>query len=388
MKTTSWDELMRYAPADPCAPDGLAPETAERIWNKTMRKLQNTNPAAPRRAARPARPARLALFAAVIVALLCATSLAAYHYGWFGFDRLFGEKTALLADNITSFDAQTNADVSQPTYTEQEQAMIDEGTMQVPDIAELSETGVSAETEDFTVTLETMVVSEDSLYAIVRVEAKNEEAAACLSALETADTIEKEQAGMLRISARNNTGTGHEREWKNGGMSMDIVQVEGSTAYALLCNNGGEFEPGDKILFQTSYQDTHTDLFEVPVPAQLETKRVLTLRAEVSAESYHCWQTATITPISLRLDGRYGSGSEETVPVVVITLTDGTSFELANVSNGFAESPYGSYGSLSFSGTGSPEADQVKFSWLFSQLIDLDALASVTIDGVTYPVNE
>lgn len=380
MKQT-WDELMRYAPAEAYEPEALTQNETARILEKTMQKLD-----APKR--KPGRPVQTALLAAALVALLCGTAFAAYTNGWFGFDRLFGEKATLLEGNITSFDAQANADVSQPTYTEQEQAMIDEGTMQVPDIAELSDTGVSAETEDFTVTLETMVVSEDSLYAIVRVEAKSVEAAACLSALQTADTTEKEQAGMLHISARNNTGTGHEREWKNGGMSMDIVQVEGNTAYALLTNNGGEFAPGDKILFQTWYQDTATDLFEVPVPAQLEAKRVLSLESEVGAEGYHCWQTATITPISFRLDGCYGSGTEETVPVVVITLTDGTSFELANVSNGFAESPYGTYGSLGFSGTGSPETDQVKFSWLFSQLIELDELASITIDGVTYPVNE
>ena len=53
--------------------------------------------------------------------------------------------------------------MTQPSYTEEEQAMIAEGTMQVPDQAELSDTGVSASTEDFTYTLESMLVSEDSM---------------------------------------------------------------------------------------------------------------------------------------------------------------------------------------------------------------------------------
>ena len=38
-------------------------------------------------------------------------------------------------------------------------------------------------------------------------------------------------------------------------MSMEIMQVEGSTAYALLTNIGGEFEPGDRILFDMSHHD-------------------------------------------------------------------------------------------------------------------------------------
>lgn len=377
MKTT-WDELMRYAPEKEYPLPALERGEQERILNKTMKKLEKTKK-------RPARPVRTALLAAAIAALLCGTAFAAYTNGWFGFDRLFGEKTALIEGHIASYDETTDVDITQPTYTEEEQAMIDEGTMQVPELAQVEETGVSAQTDDFGFTLETMVVSDDSLYAIVRVEAKNGEAAACLSALQTADQTEKERARMLQIRAMNNTGTGHEWEWKNGGMGMDIVQLEGNTAYALLYNNGGEFAPGDKILFQTWYQDTTTDLFELPVPAQLETKLVLNLDPEAGPESCYCWQQATITPISFRLDGSYGSGTEEDVPVV-ITLKDGTSFELACAANGFADSPYGTYGSLSFSGTGGWEDNKVKRTWLFSQLIDLADLASITVDGVTYPV--
>ena len=54
--------------------------------------------------------------------------------------------------------------------------------------------------------------------------------------------------------------------------------------------------------------------------------------------------------------------------------------------NNYADSAYGTYGSMSSSGTGMPEADRVKHTWLFSQLIDLADLASITVDGVTYPV--
>lgn len=105
-------------------------------------------------------------------------------------------------------------------------------------------------------------------------------------------------------------------------------------------------------------------------------------------DQYNCWQTATITPISFRLDGRYGRNCSSLKPndAVSVTLKDGTSFDLASAENGYAYSDYGTYGSMSHSGTGAYESDHCKENWLFSQLIDLDELASITVCGVTYPI--
>lgn len=329
MKTT-WDELMRYAPEKEYPLPALERGEQERILNKTMKKLEKTKK-------RPARPVRTALLAAAIAALLCGTAFAAYTNGWFGFDRLFGEKTALIEGHIASYDETTDVDITQPTYTEEEQAMIDEGTMQVPDIADLSDTGVSAETDDFTFTLESMLVSRNSLYAILRIDAKNDDAAAELAAIPETDGYQKELKRMLWVGAHNNTnfggfGADHRLEWKNGGMSMEIMQVEGSTAYALLTNIGGEFEPGDRILFDMSHHDQNVDLFEIPVPAQLEQELVIELDGESGPDDRYCWQTATISPISFQLDGIYGSG-ETSNEAVSITLKDGTSFALSSAEN-------------------------------------------------------
>ena len=112
---------------------------------------------------------------------------------------------------------------------------------------------------------------------------------------------------MLWVGAHNNTnfggfGADHRLEWKNGGMSMEIMQVEGSTAYALLTNIGGEFEPGDRILFDMSHHDQNVDLFEIPVPEQLEQELVIELDGESGPDDRFCWQTATISPISFQLD--------------------------------------------------------------------------------------
>lgn len=380
MKTT-WDELMRYAPEQEIPLPPMQDGEGARILNKTMGKIKETN-------RKPARPVRTVLIAAAVAALLCGSAFAAHSFGWF--DRLFGEKAALVKEHVTSYDENTTTDITQPAYTEEEQAMIAEGTMQVPDTADLADTGVSATTENFVFTLQSMLVSKDSVLAVMRVDARTDKAAATLAALPEASDNEKEMARMLQVHVRNNidfTGD-HSLEWKLGGMGMHIIQVEGRTAYMVLTNNGGEIEPGDRLLFQAWYQDKTVDLFELAVPDQLEQELVIELDESEYEDQYDCWQTATITPISFRLEGRYGRNCSSLKPndAVSITLKDGTSFDLASVENGYAYSDYGTYGSMSSSGIGMPEDDRTKKTWLFSQLIALDELASITVCGVTYPI--
>lgn len=380
MKTT-WDELMRYAPEQEIPLPSMQDGECARILNKTMGKIKETKQ-------KPARPVRTVLIAAAVAALLCGSAFAAHSFGWF--DRLFGEKAALVKEHVTSYDENTTTDITQPAYTEEEQAMIAEGTMQVPDTADLADTGVSATTENFVFTLQSMLVSKDSVLAVMRVDARTDKAAATLAALPEASDNEKEMARMLQVHVRNNidfTGD-HSLEWKLGGMGMHIIQVEGRTAYMVLTNNGGEIEPGDRLLFQAWYQDKTVDLFELAVPDQLEQELVIELDESEYEDQYNCWQTATITPISFRLDGRYGRNCSSLKPndAVSVTLKDGTSFDLASAENGYAYSDYGTYGSMSHSGTGAYESDHCKENWLFSQLIDLDELASITVCGVTYPI--
>ena len=367
---------MRYAPEQEIPLPPMQDGEGARILSKTMGKIKETK-------RKPARPVRTVLIAAAIAALLCGSAFAAHSFGWF--DQLFGEKAALVKEHVTSYDENTTTDITQPAYTEDEQAMIAEGTMQVPDTADLADTGVSATTENFVFTLESMLASKDSVLAILRVDARNDEAAAQLAALPEADGYQQELERMLRVGVRNNTGFGtdHRLEWKNGGVKMEIIQVDGSTAYAVVTNVGGEFEPGDRLLFRASYHDQSADLFELPVPEQLEQELVIELDGDPS------WKTATITPISFRLEGRYGRNCSSLKPndAVSVTLKDGTSFDLASAENGYAYSDYGTYGSMSSSGIGMPEDDRTKKTWLFSQLIDLDELASITVCGVTYPVS-
>ena len=380
MKTT-WDELMRYAPERQYTLDPLESGEAARILKQTKQKLHI---AAEPHKRQPS--VRRVLLAAVIAALLCVSALAAHSLGWF--EKLFGASAAQVESSVTVYAEDEQADITAPAYTQEEQDMIAAGVMHVPEQAELAELGASAQTDDFVFTLESMLVSDDSLYAMMRIEAKTADAAAELAALPDASAEEKERGGMLRVSVRNNSGEGRQREWKNGGMGMDLVEVDGNTAYALLHNTGGEFETGDTVLFAMSCHDKHVNLFEIPVPEQLQTELVIELDASVYEGKDYGWDTATITPISFRLDGHRTASMGRNETSVSLTLTDGISFALPGAADGYAQSPYGTYGALSYSGTGSADTDAMKSSWLFSKLLDLQMLASITVDGRTYEVQK
>ena len=79
--------------------------------------------------------------------------------------------------------------------------MIAEGTMQVPDTADLADTGVSATTENFVFTLQSMLVSKDSVLAIMRIDARTRRGRgdACRTA-GGQTTTQKEMARMLQVA--------------------------------------------------------------------------------------------------------------------------------------------------------------------------------------------
>lgn len=373
MKTTFYD-LMYDTPVEAYRLSPLSSAEASRIREKTMNRLAQQTPRRSR------KPLRAALIAAAAAVLLCGTAFAAYTNGWFGFDRLFGERSALVAGDVADFD--DSASLTLPTYTEEEQAMIAAGTMQVPAQATLTG-GASAETEDFRFTLESMLASKSGLYAIVRAETKTEAAAKLLSAIagaaEPSDAPLHEQ---FSVFAQNNSAEGREKEWKNGAMDWALLTLEDGVGWFVLSNNGGEFARGDSILFTLFYDGQNFDLFETPLPALLDTELICTL-SSAAADGNCGWDTVTLTPIELRLDGHYAESPDEMqVSEISVTLRDGTCFDLASPANDFCQTPYGSPGSLSFAGTS--DAGSIKLSWFFSQLIEPSEVAALTINGTAY----
>lgn len=371
------DELMRRAPTEEYRLSPLSAEETERIREKTMKKITRQPVSRPR-----AKPLRAALIAAAVAVLLCGSVFAAWAGGWFGFDRLFGEDTAMIEKDITGYPSE-DAPLTLPAYTDEEQSMIEDGTMQVPTQATLSG-GAETETEDFRFTLVSMLSSRSGLYAIVRAEARTDEATQTLALLEDGASAETE--ALFFLTARNNSGEGHAREWKNGAMGWELLSLEDGTAWFALSNNGGEFAQGDPILFQLFYRGQSFDLFEAELPALLETEKTVALDSAVQSGQDCVWQTLTLTPIELRLDGQRDAPSDESVPEVSVTLSDGTAFALASPANSFAHSGYGSYGSSSFAGSAADDGS-VKLSWLFSRLLDPSQITCVTIDGTEYSIS-
>ena len=369
-----YEELLDYVEPPELPVEPLSPASQERIYELTMKKINQA------KACRKIRkPLRWLTAAAVLILILCVTVFAAVENGWFGFDRIFGEQVETAGDGMTTYTPQEESPVVPRSYNEQERDLMQEGLMPVPEQAELASTGVSASTEDFQFTLEKMLAGEDVFYAILRVDARNEAAQAVLSNA----TGDRETGSDFRVTAIANTGDNfREREMHNGAMGMEQLSVAGSVGYFLVRNTGGQFAEGDPILFEFCSDAGEIDLFVVPLGPLMNSKAVVELDPSVYEGKGYQYETMTVTPISLETNGTYTESSDGSTPVITVTLKDGTSFDL-----GYQHTPYGQYGSMSFSGTSSgPETGEMvmRRTWAFSKAIDLDQIETITVDGVGY----
>lgn len=369
---TRIERLMGYAPPEDYGEMPLSSDQIERISDLTMKKLPNQK-------TKHRRPLRTALTATAAAAILCGSAFAAYEMDWFGLQNIFGANAEPAEEYAVHYDSSADIDVTQPSYTSEEQSMIADGTMTVPEQAALSDTGVSASTGDFTYTLETMLVSENSLWAVVRAEASTDEAAKTM----TQEALDTEQAMLARAEAEEN-GDAYTSTEAVADFSNFQLQAEGKTGYFLVTNSGGQFAVGDRILFHEMVHNV--DLFEVPVTTLYTGETTISLDQSVYEGKGYTLEQLTITPLSLAIDGHYTVSSDQSWPEVSITLKDGTSFDLASIQNGYAYTAYGTYGSLSSAGTsgGSTDDPFIRDTWMFSKALDLEQIDHITVDGVDY----
>lgn len=349
----------------------LSPERQERIVELTLKKVnQNTSPK------KHGRSSRIAVIAAAAAVLLCGTVFA-YTANLFGFADIFGAESSVISEEVVSFGSNSNIEITQPVYTEEEQKMIEEGKLVVPVLGDLSDGLIGATTEGYGFTLEEMLTTPDTLLAVVRVDALTETAKA---------SLHEDLFYPVFLQAINNTEDGRNKELINGGLSFEVLSQEAGSAQLLVKNCGGQFLEGDKILFHHQTESANVDLFEVPVTHLMEEKITLHLNPADYADQDYRWDRLTVTPISVVLNGRYTMASNRDFPVIVMTLKDGTSFELANDRNHFSLAPLGSYGSMSFSSAA--DDGQVQKSWILSQVVDLSEIVCITVDGTEFLVNE
>lgn len=319
---------------------------------------------------------RIGLCAAAIVVFFVFSSFATYEYNWFGFRDVFGLESNLIEDHVQVLNPEAenvNTDIvaEEHVYTAVEQYAIDEEGALPPEQADITGIGVQAITEDYLYTLEELVVSRDTIMAVLKVEAQNEAAIPRMS-LEMGKGVDE----YFSVAAVNQTGEGgHERERKNGGLNCEAMQLHDGVGYYLISNAGGEFEVGDRILFMDLWDSVN--LFEITLTEVMEAD----ISVDVNGESM---DNISLTPISLTLNGftwrvevRHAS----------LTLQDGTVIELPSMENDFAYAEYGTYGALSYSGTIDPETGYGIATWRFSRLIDPKQVIKVTINETDYNMN-
>jgi hypothetical protein len=358
-------------PEIPVAPVSL--DLTERICDKTMKKIQKMQH--PRRI----RPMRVAIAAAAAAALLCGSAFAAYENGWFGFDQVFGAETAQVEPHIVVYSAQES----------------DEAQAQVDTTADASQDAVTytADTTDYRFTLESMLSGQDSLYAIVRMEPLTDYGKSHMGLTD--------QEGFDMIASNTSDDVG-------GSLSCTLTSTDDQASYYLLTASGCDNHVGDLVNFEvlsipTETGETSASLFSVALTDVMDTEKTISLDRAVYSDLNYL-DTLTITPLSLTITGWYdceayenamidnGDGSftvtmdEPAYPKVTITLTDGTSFSLANGETvDLAE--YGTYGSMNVDFTISDQTNVETCTWTFSQVVDLDAIAEINVDGVAYTLD-
>jgi hypothetical protein len=239
-----------------------------------------------------------------------------------------------------------------------------------------------------------MLSGQSSLYAIVRMEP--------LTDFGTAHMGITDQDGFDLIANNISDSTG-------GSLSCTLVSTDDEASYYLLTTSGCDNHVGDLVSFEILSIPTEnggeasTTLFNVALTDVLDTEKTISLDRSVYSELNYL-DTLTITPLSLTVTGWYnceafenamidnGDGSftvtmdEPGYPKVVITLTDGTSFSLADGETvDLVE--YGTYGSMNVDFFVSDQTNVETCTWTFSQVVDLNTIAEISVDGVAYTLD-
>ena len=354
----------------------LSPEAEARITAMTLKKIR------PRRR----RPLRYALAAAAVIAALGITTFAAAERGWFGFDRFFGGSTEAVAEHVRNYGEteeavtgkQAEAKVAPYVRTPEQERGIAEGYLHMPDSAKVDPATATAETDNYTYTLESMLATPDTLLAVMRVEAKSDEAAAFLDVTEEEAFENDTSFFMLLVQKVVEYDPQHLSEYQNGGMNWQVLSRDGNTTTYLLSNTGGQFKVGDTIRFESSALEKSVYVFETTLTDVVEEH----LDVDLGSTG-----TLRLSPVSMQLRRTYREREEQDV---TLRLKDGTEFTAASINNGYTYAPYGSCGTMTRSSAIS--MDMVndpweEITWAFGRIIEPDEVEAVIVDGVEYPVS-
>lgn len=250
----------------------------------------------------------------------------------------------------------------------------------------------SAETQDYRFTLESITASPNAIYAVMDMEP--------LTAYGRAHMELSPQE--LTIVCGNFTHT------SNGSGGSDLIESGDNMSRYLVYRIGEGLDinqAGDIINFQilNILEDGDTaahgyDLFDV------ELESVISASAQCVSETASApvnYTTVSVTPISLYLEGQF-SGSENQDglvpadymaenPEIILGFRDGSSYTVMDWDWHYdpSHADFGEYGIVaqSTSANGDAYSGTICRSLLFSQVIPLEELDTITINGTVYRVN-
>ena len=376
----TFEELMQYAdPMDiPVRP--LRPAVRRRIARRVAQQLQ---PERKRRSL--SRPLRAALIAAAALALLSATAFAAYSGGWFGFDRFFGAKSAELAPHVQTYAPPESAPETArpaeirpvPDATPEQKARMAEGFLSMPNVAQADPETATAETGAFRCRLESLLATPDTMLAVMRVDALQEDAQRLLDTAWDPQIAFDNDLPLFLLKAVNAAprGEGHAREYNNGAMRYIPMERDEDGAWFLITNTGGRFEAGDQIRFTiTDPKTRHYDLFDTGIETILEDHADL-----VAAPGEGAGVTLVrVSPISVLIRTEQAGFDDTPDLTPQVELKDGTVFSLTGPAHEASAAP-GEYGSLARSAAFAEDGTWAEYTWALSQPISPSDVAAVIL---------
>ena len=367
-----FEDVAAYGEVTDLPAESLSPEAEARITAMTMKQI------APKRR----RPLRYIAAAAAVVAALGITTFAAAERGWFGFDRFFGGGNEAVSGHVRNYGetedpaygVDAEAEVAPYIRTPEQEQAIEEGYLSMPDSAQVDPATATAESDDYTYTLESMLVSSDTLMAVVKVQTKTDAAAEHLDVTEEEAFENKAPFFMLTALKVVEHDPQHLNEYKNGAMGWEVINREGNTSTFLVTNTGGQFEVGDTIRFQANERKKSVYVFETPITDVIEDRIDIDLGNT---------GTLKLSPVSMQLRM---PDKEQAKSDITLRLKDGTEFTATNYDNGYTYAPYGTFGTMSRSYAGSMDPDDPwgEITWAFARIIDPDQVAAVIVNGVEY----
>ncbi len=385
MKLT-YDDLMKYmeTPEHPMEP--ISQTVTDRILARTMDKVAE-QPANMKH--RNFKLFRNLVASVLTVAVLSGSAFAAYEYGWFGLDKLLGAEGTDTEEHIVSFQPQepVPAEVTTGAFKVDDE-LVTESLQEQLDIAAVgaahrdhdhtaidwsdrypvSENNV-VELTDYRISLDSLMADPFIINAVVRLEPLTD------FGREQLGTDGGWGEGLIHMTCNNANNP------LLGGKNIQLLACDGEAAFYLLSCVGTENKIGDTIYFQALSIPTKSgyesaDLFNVELTDMVE---------EVKQFETASGETVMITPMSLKITGDFSWWTSGR-PEIVIKLTDGTEFALYSTKEWYVPDTFGTYGDISVAGSGDDTGREFDsyYAWVFSKILELEQVMSVTIDGTEY----